>query len=313
MLITKYRPTSFDDFIGDFTSLKSLKKVLSKDNPPKSYLITGSAGSGKTTLARILKESLHCSDTAFIELNGSSERGIDVIRNLTTSAMYVPLHGQNKMIFIDEAHQLTKEAQEALLKATEDSTPNTYWVFCTTEPQAIKNTLQRRQFIINIPPLEKSALFDLLRRVIKGEGLDKSKYPKALVERLCELSQGSPGKLLQLFESVYLLDSAEEMMAHLEDGIEITSEAEWVDICRILIKNDSPQIKWKAVSRAIQSMKANTDFESGRRVALAYFSTVLMSTGNPMHANILNNFLTCNLASAKGQFILACYKSCAGV
>lgn len=313
MLITKYRPKNFDEFVGNSVAIRALKRVLASDNIPRAFLISGEPGCGKTTIARIIKDVVKCDDSAFVELNGSSERGIDTIRNIVSSIAYAPLSGESKVIFIDEAHQLTKEAQEALLKSTEDPPPNTYWIFCTTEPQSIRAALSRRLFKVNVPQLKNEERLELLRRVIKNEGLDKSKYSKKVVAKMSQMSEGSAGKLLQIFESIYLLDSEEEMMAQLElsgSGELQSTDSLWIPICRALIKvSEAPSARWKVVSNCISKITLS-DYEPGRRVVMAYISTVLLRTGIPAYANMLEHFTVYNPSSSKAQFILACYKSC---
>ena len=313
MLITKYRPKNFDEFVGNSVAIRALKRVLASDNIPRAFLISGEPGCGKTTIARIIKDVVKCDDSAFIELNGSSERGIDTIRNIVSSIAYAPLSGESKVIFIDEAHQLTKEAQEALLKSTEDPPPNTYWIFCTTEPQNIRAALSRRLFKVNVPQLNNEERLELLRRVIKSEGLDKSKYSKKVVAKMSQMSEGSAGKLLQIFESIYLLDSEEEMMAQLElsgNGELQATDSLWIPICRTLVKvSEAPSARWKVISNCISKITLS-DYEPGRRVVMAYISTVLLRTGIPAYANMLEHFTVYNPSSSKSQFILACYKSC---
>ena len=313
MLITKYRPKNFDEFVGNSVAIRALKRVLASDNIPRAFLISGEPGCGKTTIARIIKDAVKCDDSAFVELNGSSERGIDTIRNIVSSIAYAPLSGESKVIFIDEAHQLTKEAQEALLKSTEDPPPNTYWIFCTTEPQNIRAALSRRLFKVNVPQLKNEERLELLRRVIKSEGLDKSKYSKKVVAKMSQMSEGSAGKLLQIFESIYLLDSEEEMMAQLElsgNGELQATDSLWIPICRTLVKvSEAPSARWKVISNCISKITLS-DYEPGRRVVMAYISTVLLRTGIPAYANMLEHFTVYNPSSSKAQFILACYKSC---
>ena len=315
MLITKYRPNSFEDFIGNSVPVKSLKKVIVSGNIPHAFLISGPSGCGKTTLARIIKKAVECDDTAFVELNGSSERGIDTIRNIVSSLSYAPISGKSKIVFIDEAHQLTKEAQEALLKSTEDPPAHVYWIFCTTEPNSIRTALSRRLFKVNIPPLNNDECLDLLKRVIVGEGLNKSNYSKHVVSKMCQMSNGSAGRLLQLFENIYLLESEEEMLAQLtlfESGDESGNVADsvWLPICRTLLKtNAKPSERWKEIGKVLAKLTI-TDYEPGRRFVMAYLTTVLIRTGLPIYSKMLAHFAVYNPASSKAQFVLACYNSC---
>lgn len=313
MLTTKYRPKTFEEFIGNSVSVKSLKKVLDSGNIPHAFLISGPSGCGKTTLARIIKNAVGCDDTAFTELNGSSERGIDVIRNIVSSLSYAPISGKSKVVFIDEAHQLTKEAQEALLKSTEDPPSHVYWVFCTTEPQNIREALSRRLFKVNIPPLTNDESLTLLKKVIAGEGLDKSRYSKHVVAKACQLAGGSAGRLLQIFEGIYLLETEEEMLAQLtlfESGDNTASDSLWLPICRTLVKTgEKPSVKWKEIGKVLSKISL-TDYEPGRRCVMAYLNTVLIRTGLPIYAKMLEHFVVYNPASSKAQFTLACYNAC---
>lgn len=312
MLTTKYRPQKFEDFVGNSVSIKSLKQVIKSGNIPHAFLITGSSGCGKTTLARLIKKAVQCEDSSFHELNGSSERGIDTIRNIVSTLGYAPMSGKSRIVFIDEAHQLTKEAQEALLKSTEDTPSHVYWIFCTTEPQNIRPALNRRLFKVHIPPLKKSECTDILKRVIQGENLKKSDYTKAVIEKVCTLSNGSAGKLLQIFEGIYLLDNEEEMLSQLallEDGDESGSDTHWLPICRALVKQAAPSERWHLISRVIAKLTLS-DYEPGRRCVMAYLSTILLRTGRPAYAEMLKCFTVYNPASSKAQFILSCYNAC---
>ena len=261
----------------------------------------------------IIKKAVGCDDTAFTELNGSSERGIDVIRSIVSSLNYAPISGKSKVVFIDEAHQLTKEAQEALLKSTEDPPSHVYWVFCTTEPQNIRTALSRRLFKVNIPPLNNDESLALLKKVIAGEGLDKSRYSKHVVAKACQLAGGSAGRLLQVFESIYLLETEEEMLAQLslfESGDDNVSDSLWLPICRALVKTgEKPSVKWKEIGKVLARITL-TDYEPGRRCVMAYLNTVLIRTGLPIYAKMLEHFTVYNPASSKAQFTLACYNSC---
>jgi len=101
-LATFYRPKSFKTFIGNDDVKKSLSAVLKRDNPPAAFLFTGGSGTGKTSMGRVIKRALKCSDADFKELNAADDRGIDGVRGLIQSMKFAPLSGTKKVILLDE-------------------------------------------------------------------------------------------------------------------------------------------------------------------------------------------------------------------
>src|SRR5574337_1027933 len=170
VLARKYRPRSFDQMVGQPHVVQALGNALPICRLHHAYLFTGTRGIGKTTVSRILAKSLNCTGpdgrggvTAspcgrcqacteidadryidYIELDAASNRGIDEIRDLIERAAYKPSVGRFKVFMIDEAHQLTKEAFNALLKTLEEPPDYLTFVLATTDPQRMPPTVLSR-------------------------------------------------------------------------------------------------------------------------------------------------------------------------
>ncbi len=197
VLARKYRPRSFDQMVGQPHVVQALGNALASGRLHHAYLFTGTRGIGKTTVSRILAKSLNCTGpdgrggvTAnpcgrcqacieidadryidYIELDAASNRGIDEIRDLIERAAYKPSVGRSKVFMIDEAHQLTKEAFNALLKTLEEPPDYLTFVLATTDPQRMPPTVLSRCLQFNLRPMAPETVREHLRTVLAAEGV----------------------------------------------------------------------------------------------------------------------------------------------
>ena len=304
-----HRPDSFETFFGNESVIKSLKSVLDRDNPPSTFLFTGPGGTGKTTLARIIKEYLKCHDSDFKEMNASDERGIDSVRALRDSLLFAPLNGEKKVILLDEAHMLTLPSQEALLKILEEPQKYVHIVICTTNPEKLKPTFKRRCHQYELIPLTDSKMSTLIKSVLKAEKVRIAKFPRVVVDKIIELAEGSAGQALKLLDMVIDMKSKDEALETLSKVTVSESSPEVIEICRILTDfNMNEQTRWMRLSETIK--KFQTDGESARRPIIGYLEKVLLSSGDPRIAFVMDCFSDNYFDTGRSGLTLSCYMAC---
>ena len=221
VLARKYRPRSFDQMVGQPHVVQALGNALAQQRLHHAYLFTGTRGVGKTTISRILAKSLNCTGpdgqggitaqpcgvcpacTAidadrfvdYIELDAASNRSIDEIRELIERAAYKPAVGRFKVFMIDEAHQLTKDAFNALLKTLEEPPDYLKFVLATTDPEKMLPTVLSRCLQFNLRPMAPEVLQAQLLKVLQAEGVGSE--PGAL-RLLARAARGSMRDALSL-------------------------------------------------------------------------------------------------------------------
>jgi DNA polymerase III subunit gamma/tau len=203
-LYRKYRPQGFDDVVGQEPVVRTLKNAVQAGNVRQAYLFAGPRGTGKTSLARILAKALNCvqgptpdpdgtchacqaiaagTSLDVVEMDAASQRGIDDIREIRERVVLQPVEGRYKVYILDEAHQLTDAAFNALLKLIEEPPPHLVFVFCTTDLSKVLPTVRSRcqTFVFQRPRLQD--LVKVLRQIADAEGIDAPDQALALVAR----------------------------------------------------------------------------------------------------------------------------------
>lgn len=169
-LYRKYRPQTFDQVLGQEPVVSLLTGALKNKAIAHAYLFSGTRGTGKTSVARILARELGVSDRDTYEIDAASNRGIDDIRALREEVHTMPFNSPYKVYIVDEAHMLTKEAFNALLKTLEEPPKHVIFMLATTEPEKLPDTVRSRcQHCVFNRPTER-ILAEMLTKVASAEG-----------------------------------------------------------------------------------------------------------------------------------------------
>jgi len=204
VLARRLRPSRFDDLIGQETAAQTLRNAVLSDRVAHAFLFTGSRGVGKTSAARILTRALNClnpdngdpcnscencveisqnASPDVYEIDAASNRGIDNIRELRENVNYVPARCRYKVYIIDEAHMLTLESFNALLKTLEEPPSYVKFIFATTDPHKIPQTIISRCQRYDFLRIPLQTMADFLEKVVRNEKLELSRKAIEMIAR----------------------------------------------------------------------------------------------------------------------------------
>ncbi len=194
LLVEKYRPKKFEDWVGNNKDVEILKDMVRKEKNIPHLLLVGSPGTGKTSLAYIIKNEL---DAEMMEINASDDRGIDVIRGKVK--FFVKTGGVKfKILLLDEADMLTEESQHALRRMMEKYSQSCRFILTANYENKIIDAIKSRVKVIRLERLTKENIKTILKRVIDGEGI---LIDSNVIDRLAELANGDARKAINILES----------------------------------------------------------------------------------------------------------------
>ena len=219
VLALKYRPSSFEDLIGQDVATKTIINSIKANKVPNAYLFTGIRGIGKTTIARIVAKSLNClngienlcnkkpcancdaitnsSHIDVLEMDAASKTGVDDVRDLLEFSRYGPTSSKYKIFIIDEVHMLSKQAFNALLKTLEEPPEYLKFIFATTEIKKIPITVVSRCQRFDLSRIKSSELFEFIKKIKEKENGNVSDDALKLIVKI---SEGSVRDALSLLD-----------------------------------------------------------------------------------------------------------------
>jgi len=285
-LARKYRPKQFADLVVQDHVAAALRGAVAQGRVAHGYLFAGPRGVGKTTAARILAMALNCEQRTaagepcgacdscsriwtgaanldVVELDAASNRGVDDARDLRERAMYAASgEARSKVYIVDEAHMLTREAWNALLKILEEPPPRVVFVFATTEPQKIANTaapilsrLQRFDFR-RIGP---HAIVARLGQVVAAERLDVEADALRLIAKSAD---GGMRDALSLLDQVLSFGEGPVSVARVREVLGLISDEIYAEMLRAIVERDAAAV-FRLVDRLLEAGADLGEFMSG--------------------------------------------------
>lgn len=276
-LAVKYRPRTVDDMIGNKGAKAIIKGILKNGRVPNTILLHGGTGMGKTTISRMLCRYVNCAEGTgcgkcqscqlidsgrhpdVVEINAAEQRGIDDVRTLIQKSKLAPRF--NFRIFIlDELHQLTPQAAQAMLKPLEEPPSRTIWILATTNPEKLPKTVVGRCQRIEVNPPDEKEMIQFLIDVCKREEVKVQKDWLPLFKEIASLSAGHSRDALQMLESVLAVKASgeeidnEQILANILKTAEVDMDKAAAKVLAALLKGQP-----KTVIQTVAQAAAGSD------------------------------------------------------
>jgi len=269
VLARKWRPRAFGELVGQSHVVTALTNALTQGRLHHAYLLTGTRGVGKTTLARILAKSLNCERGVsatpcgecsacrdidagrfvdLLELDAASNTGVDNMREILDNARYAPTVGRYKVYLIDEVHMLSKGAFNSMLKTLEEPPEHVKFVLATTDPQKIPPTVLSRCLQFSLTPLPRAAIGERLAHILDAEGVA---FDAAALPQLAAAAQGSLRDALSLLDQAIAFGGGEVKEPAVRAMLGIVDRGYLYRIVDALLAADGPALLVEADALAI--------------------------------------------------------------
>ncbi len=225
----KYRPQDFDEIIGQEESISILKNSIKRRMIHHAFLFSGPRGVGKTSCARILAKALNCvkgptispcnkcpncleitegRSLDVVEIDGASNRGIDEIRNLREAVKFAPVNSRFKVYIIDEVHQISHDAFNALLKTLEEPPSHVKFIFATTQPEKVPSTILSRCQKFNFHPVRVDKIIEKLKFIVEREKLS---VKEDILHLVAQASRGSIRDAESILDQIAALSLSQDI------------------------------------------------------------------------------------------------------
>ena len=260
VMARRFRPQTFEDVVGQEHVGQSIRNAIAGGRVAHAYLFTGARGVGKTSTARIFAKALNCRNAAdgvpcnecelcqsissggdvdVLEIDGASNRGIDDIRSLRANVNVRSMRSRYKVYIIDEVHMLTKEAFNALLKTLEEPPPAVKFVFCTTEPNKVPDTILSRCQRFDFGMIARGGIAARLEQIAVMEGVEVA--PDA-IDLVARRGGGSMRDAQSLFDQLLAFGSTQISPDDVHRLLGTAPDKRLVDLADALIESDRARV-----------------------------------------------------------------------
>jgi DNA polymerase-3 subunit gamma/tau len=257
VLARKYRPQQFDEVIAQEHITRTLKNALKSGRVSSGYLFTGPRGTGKTTTARILAKALNCKDGPtpapcnkcpackeiiagssldVLEIDAASNTGVDDIRTLRENVRYLPTSGKKRIYIIDEVHRLSGSAFDALLKTLEEPPAHVVFIFATTEPHKVPETIRSRTQRYDFHRVSSSHLAEHIRHIADAE---KIKIDDEALYIIARKADGSVRDAISLLDQMSAYAGEEINSNHVIEALGLIDRQFYFDYVEAIASKDA--------------------------------------------------------------------------
>lgn len=263
-LYNKYRPDTFELVLGQNAVVKALERVLKKGTS-RAFVFAGPSGVGKTTLARISATYAGCTRINRVEIDAALNTGVDAMRKVAEAIRYVPMgKGAKKAVIVDEAHRLSGQAWDSLLKAVEEAPKHALWFFCTTNGAKLPATLKTRCVWLSLVSVSDR---DIRRLVDDVASEEKIRVSESVVDLIVRQAHGSPRQALVNLAACDGVKDKKEAAEILHTAL--SSDAT-IELCRFMLRPGS----WVKLMSIITKLDGQSP-EGLRIIVCNYYASVL--------------------------------------